>query len=79
MKIVVSASAGDIALIDVHYHAGKPFSFKGKVDTSDNYAKAWTVSKSAPLGKASARVSIVGTDKTIPSPDPFVIGFTVTK
>jgi hypothetical protein len=79
MKVEVTASDGDLVTIAVRYPKVKPLTFKGKVDQTGVYVKTWTVSKSAPLGRASVKVTILSADKNAPSPDPFVIGFTVTK
>ena len=74
-KLVVDAKddpgASVVAL--VRYARGKAVTYKGKVDGSGTYAKAWKVPSSAPLGKASIKIEVQGAG------DPTTVEFVVTK
>jgi hypothetical protein len=74
-KVVVSArgNLGALVVAVVRYAAGKPVTYKGKVDGSGTYAKAWKVPAVAPLGKASVRIEVEGAG------EPTIVSFVVTK
>lgn len=71
---VMSDSAARVTMV-VRYSRGKPVIYHGKVSDSGTYTKAWTIPRSAPLGKAQVTVTVAGGN------DPFVhtLTFTVTK
>lgn len=59
-KASVSADADDKVVLVIHYHKGKPTTYRATVGTSGKLVKTWRVPKTAPLGKASVKVTVNG-------------------
>lgn len=73
---VTVTGATDVHLtMVVRYSHGKPATYRASLGHSGKYQKKWKVSKSAPLGKASVKVTLAGAEK----PYTAVVSFTVVK
>lgn len=68
----VSADAADKVALVVHYHRGKPVKYHATVGTSGKLVKKWRVPRTAPLGKASVKITVNG------SGDPYTATITLT-
>ena len=75
VKLTVTASSGDQVTALVQYGHAKPVTFHGKVDSSGAYSKTWKVPKTAPLGKATLKVSV----KNSVTPYTGTVYFVVTR
>jgi hypothetical protein len=73
IKLSVMASAGNAVTASIQYRRGKPVTYRGKVDAGGQYMKAWTVPKTAPLGKAQVKVAIQRMEKSQPPAVDFVV------
>lgn len=59
-RLSVDASTGDKVLVTIHYRRGKPQVIRGAVGDSGSFTARWTVPGRAPLGRASAAVTVTG-------------------
>jgi hypothetical protein len=71
-KASVSAAPDAKVALVVHYHRGKPVTFRATVGDSGKLVKQWRVPKTAPLGKAAVKVTVDGDG------DPYVTTVTLT-
>jgi hypothetical protein len=72
-KASVTASATAHVSLVVHYHRGKPVTYRATIGTSGKLVKEWRVPKKAPLGKATVKVTVDGTGDPYVTTIPLVI------
>lgn len=60
-KATVAASTSDKVTMVVHYHTGRPVTYRAIVGSSGKLVKQWKVPRNAPLGKASVKITVAGT------------------
>jgi hypothetical protein len=71
---ITGATDAHVTMV-VRYSHGKPTTYRASIGHSGKYLKKWKVSRTAPLGKASVKITIAVTDK----PYTAVVSFTVVK
>jgi hypothetical protein len=74
-QVTVSGAPDVHVTIVVRYSQGKAITYRSSVGHSGKYLKKWTVSKTAPLGKARVKITLTGIEK----PYTAVVSFTVVK
>ncbi len=57
----ITATSDDRVTLVVHYHRGKPVTYRATIGASGKLVKRWKVPRHAPLGKAAVKVTVDGT------------------